>query len=86
MWDEIEAESTGLVQQVAFTSFAILVLLSEQHVVVVQDMVRDEVVDDACHLVGGGGYRLRSAEASSLAAKVISERGATPIQRLGCHA
>ena len=71
LWDEIEAESTGLVAQVAFAAFAILVLLPGEQVVVVLDMVRDEVVDDASYLVGGGGDCLWSAEAGALAAKVI---------------
>ena len=35
--------------------------------------------------VGAGGDRLRSAEARTLAPKVISERGLAPIQRLGCQ-
>ena len=82
MWNEIEAESTGLVAQVAFAAFAIVVLLSGEQVVVVLDMVRDEVVDNASNLVGGGGDCLWSAEAGTLAAKEISERGVAPIQLL----
>jgi len=35
LWDQIEAESTGLVAQIAFTAFAVAVLLAEQHIVVV---------------------------------------------------
>lgn len=48
-------------------------------------MARDVVVDDAGQSCGGGGGGdcLWSAEAGTLAAKVISERGVAPIQRLG---
>ena len=52
-------------------------------------MVCDEVVDDACQLVGGSGYRLGTTEAGALAAELAQGGWAAveglgrPAQRLG---
>ena len=67
-------------------AFAVVALLLEQQVAIVEDVAGHEVVDDARHLVGGVGNRLRGADPNTLATKEIAQRGVAAVQGLGCHA
>ena len=64
-------------------AFSVLMRLAEQNPVIVEFVAGHEVVDDARHLVGGVGDRLRGADAGTFAAKELSERRVAAVERLG---
>ena len=72
-----------MVTEAAFEAFAVLALMGVEQAVIVGDMVSDQVVDDARHLVCGGGDRFGSTEAGTLAAEELTEGGGAAVQGLG---